>query len=416
MSLGVYIQVPFCQAKCTYCNFHTGVASAERFEPYARAVCREIIMTLRPPSTSAPTVDTIYFGGGTPSLLDPAALAAILDALRAHYAVAEPEITLEADPETISSEKAAKWLAAGFNRISLGVQSFDDRELKVSGRMHRRADIFASTQTLRDVGISNINMDLIAGLPHQNHESWERSVSELLALHPEHISIYLLEVDEGSRLGRESLAGGRRYSAPAIPPDDAQADFYESACVRLAEAGYQHYEISNWALPGKRSRHNLKYWRREPYLGLGAGAHSFDGHFRSANVHDSVSYVELVEKGTSPCEQLEAVTPQEALNEEIFLGLRQLDGIDLASLERAYRDSFADQTCSQAGSPCSGSKSPLSPSGSPSSEAPRSRFQVLRSRLSDLQAQGLVELWGDHLRLTPSRLAVSNEVFVTLLD
>jgi oxygen-independent coproporphyrinogen III oxidase len=390
MPLGVYIQVPFCQTKCTYCNFHTGVVSPDRFEPYARAVCREIPATALPQAFPATVVDTIYFGGGTPSLLDPAALTAILDALRAHYALAAPEITLEADPETISPEKAAKWLAAGFNRISLGVQSFHDRELQASGRMHRRADIFAATKLLRDAGFMNVSIDLIAGLPHQTHESWESSLSELLALRSEHVSIYLLEIDEGSRLGRESLAGGTRYSAAAIPSDDAQAEFYESACARLAAAGYDHYEISNWALPGHRSRHNLKYWRREPYLGLGAGAHSFDGQSRWANVHDSARYVELISHGASPREQLEAVSVEDALNEEIFLGLRQLDGIDLAAIERTYRGRVNE---------------PL-----------EARLASIRARSETLRDQGLVELSGDRLRLAPSRLAISNEVFVTLLD
>ena len=308
MTLGIYIQVPFCQTKCTYCNFHTGVVSRDRYRPYADAICREIAhpfeigaskpavsssghgfsrpeSSITPEGVSAPEVpellaDTVYFGGGTPSLLDPAALAKILDTLRANYSLEAPEITLEADPETITPEKANSWLAAGFNRVSLGVQSFNDRELQATGRMHRRADVARATESLRAARFDNISMDLIIGLPHQTRESWEQSVSELLDLRPEHISIYMLEVDEGSHLGKESLAGGARYNAPAIPPDDIQAEFYDSACTRLAAAGYDHYEISNWAVPDRRSRHNLKYWQREPYLGLGAGAHSFDGKTR----------------------------------------------------------------------------------------------------------------------------------------
>ena len=328
MTLGLYIQVPFCQTKCTYCNFHTGVVSRDRYQPYANAVCREISDPLAlaalnlaisssghgfsraeslitPKGVSTPearhlSVDTVYFGGGTPSLLDSATLDKILDTLRATYSFETPEITLEADPETITPEKANSWLAAGFNRISLGVQSFNDRELQATGRMHRRADIARAAEILRAAGFDNISMDLIIGLPHQTRESWEQSVSELLDLRPEHISIYMLEVDEGSHLGKESLAGGTRYSAPAIPPDDTQAEFYDSACTRLATAGYDHYEISNWALPSRRSRHNLKYWQREPYLGLGAGAHSFDGKTRWANVHDSAKYVAMIEQGIIP--------------------------------------------------------------------------------------------------------------------
>jgi oxygen-independent coproporphyrinogen-3 oxidase len=200
----------------------------------------------------------------------------------------------------------------------------------------------------------------------------------MLEIRPAHISIYLLEIDEGSRLGKESLAGGKRYSAEAIPSDDAMAESYESACARLAATGYEHYEISNWGLPGFRSRHNLKYWRREPYIGLGAGAHSFDGARRWSNVHDSAKYVACIEAGVSPREMIEAVTQQQALDEELFLGLRQLEGIDLARVEKKYGVN-------------------------------------LRARIASLREQGLLELHGTNLRLASAHLTVSNEVFVELL-
>ena len=385
MTLGVYIQVPFCQTKCTYCNFHTGVVSHERYEPYADAVCREIEKARTP---EAAAVDTIYFGGGTPSLLDATALARMIDSVGRAFAVArEPEMTLEADPETITIEKALAWREAGFNRISLGVQSFHNGELKAAGRMHRREDIYRATDLLRQAGLKNISMDLIAGLPHQTRDSWQSSIGELIALRPEHVSIYMLEIDEGSRLGREALGGGTRYSAAAIPSDDEIAEFYESACEWLAAAGYDHYEISNWALPGFRSRHNLKYWRREPYLGFGAGAHSFDGTMRWANVHDAAKYVTCIEQGISPREQMETLTPQQALEEEFFAGLRQLDGIDLARIESVYGGNGL-----------------------------RDRVAWLRERIEGLRQQGLVEVDGARLRLAPDRLTVSNEVFVALLE
>jgi oxygen-independent coproporphyrinogen III oxidase len=409
MTLGLYIQVPFCQTKCTYCNFHTGVVSRDRYEPYANAICRELIVTSEAAGEAQP-IDTVYFGGGTPSLLDPAALGRILDTLRQKFSFASgfprsmkpttchserseesafssPEITLEADPETITSEKAQAWLAAGFNRISLGAQSFNDRELQATGRMHRRADIISAVKTLRAAGFHNISLDLIAGLPQQTRETWEQSVTELLDLRPEHISIYMLEIDEGSNLGKESLAGGARYSAAAIPPDDTQAEFYESACARLAAAGYDHYEISNWALPSRRSHHNLKYWQREPYLGLGAGAHSFDGATRWANAHDSAKYVAAIEQGRSPREQIEPVTPEQALEEEFFLGLRQLEGIDFARIEREYdREPWMHD-----------------------------RLAILRQRIELLQSDGFLEVEGERLRIAPDRLTVSNEIFVQLL-
>src|ERR1700688_737819 len=277
--LGVYIQVPFCQTKCTYCNFHTGVFSKELYEPYVRAACREIAEFPRLLQENGiahvpdAVVDTVYFGGGTPSLLEPESLAEIIEAIRVRFPNAFEEVTLEADPETISPEKAAAWQEAGFNRISMGVQSFDDAELRAAGRMHRRANVFEATNFLRAAGFGNLSFDLIAGLPHQTDRSWEDSVEQLLRLRPEHVSIYMMEIDEGSRLGLEVLQSGDRYSAKAIPSDDSMADYYEHACRQLAAAGYGHYEISNWGLPGLESRHNLKYWRRERFCVFGAGPH-----------------------------------------------------------------------------------------------------------------------------------------------
>ena len=386
-TLGAYVQVPFCQTKCTYCNFHTGVVSRERYAPYAAAVCREVAETAWLRGTigeEATAIDTIYLGGGTPSLLEAAALKDILDALQRNFGFASvladaPETTLEADPETITREKALAWIAAGLNRVSLGVQSFSDLELKASGRMHRRADIFAAADMLRGAGFKNISMDLIAGLAHQTQESWEQSLAQLVEIRPEHVSIYMLEIDEGSHLGKESLAGGSRYGADAVPTDDAIADSYEQARKQLRVAGYEHYEISNWGLPGFRSRHNLKYWRREPYLGFGAGAHSYAGGKRWANAHDSARYVACIEQGMSPREQEQVVTQAEALEEELFLGLRQLDGVDLARIERVYNVDLAE-------------------------------------RVSSLRKQGLVETDGRQLRLAPDHLAVSNSVLVELLS
>src|SRR6202030_174946 len=407
-TLGIYIQVPFCQTKCTYCNFHTGVASPAAYAPYARAVEREIrdwhALHAAAGLESALCLDaalanSIYLGAGTPSLFDPADLARILAAVHSQFPGADPiapssgaraastEVTLEADPETITPEKSAAWLATGINRISLGAQSFHDAELKPAGRMHRREDIFAAITRLRAAGFASISLDLIAGLPYQTATSWQASVEEALRLRPEHISIYLFEVDEGSRLGRELLSGGSRYSAAAVPSDDAMAESYEFACDRLREAGYDHYEISNWALPGFRSRHNLKYWRRETYLGFGAGAHSFDGRWRWANAHDPAAYAAAIEQGRLPVEQIEEVTPKQALEEELFLGLRQLEGIDLASIEAQYGAEFSADF-----------------------------RETLAARLDELRAQGLVERAGTRVRLAPTRLAISNEVFVALLD
>jgi oxygen-independent coproporphyrinogen III oxidase len=383
--LGIYVQVPFCQTKCTYCNFHTGVFSKELYAPYVSAVCREIAEFPRLQSENGISgvpdamVDTLYFGGGTPSLLEPANLAQIIETIRAFFPSQLEEVTLEADPETISPEKAEAWRAAGFNRISMGVQSFDDAELRAAGRMHRRDDVFKAAKFLRDAGFSNISFDLIAGLPHQADRSWQESVEQLLLLRPEHVSIYMMEIDEGSRLGLEVLQSGERYSAKALPSDDSMAGYYQHGCRELAVAGYNHYEISNWGMPGCDSRHNLKYWRREPYVGFGAGAHSFNGSQRWANAHDPAAYADSIGRGRFPVEQLESVTRDQAFEEEFFLGLRQLAGIDLDGIESKY-----------------GTR--------------------LRPRIQELLAQGLVEWNGPLLRLSPERLTVSNEVFVHLLE
>jgi oxygen-independent coproporphyrinogen-3 oxidase len=288
------------------------------------------------------------------------------------------EVTLEADPETIEAHKAAEWVRAGINRVSFGVQSFRDEELKAAGRMHRREDIYQAVPILREAGIRTISFDLIAGLPRQTKESWRRSLEELVALAPEHVSVYLLEVDEESRLGKELLAGGPRYSAEAVPSEDEMAEFYEMAQVALRAAGYYHYEISNWARPGFESKHNLKYWRREPYLGFGAGAHSFSGKQRWANAHDAAAYVRAVERGKLPVGQLETVTAEQALEEELFLGLRQLDGIDVGRIEREYAVELAE-------------------------------------RFAPLASAGLVEREGNMVRLAEEKLSVSNEVFVELM-
>jgi oxygen-independent coproporphyrinogen-3 oxidase len=387
MSLGVYIQVPFCQTKCTYCNFHTGVVSSARFAPYAEAVQTEIrehrirlnaAGIALPSSLEFEQVDTVYFGGGTPSLLDPAHLRAILDASRGTFPTKLIEVTLEADPETVEPEKADAWAAAGINRISFGVQSFSDVELKAAGRMHRRADVYRAVPILHAAGIRNISFDLIAGLPHQTPESWRSSLDELLQLAPQHVSIYLLEVDGGSRLGSEILRGGTKYSALAVPSDDAMAEAYDLARSSLAAVGYEHYEISNFAKPGFASVHNRKYWRREPYFGFGAGAHSFSGTQRWANAHDSAGYVRAIAAGKIPMEQLENIGESQALEEELFLGLRQLSGIDLDGLQRSYGVSIGE-------------------------------------RFTALESSGLIERDGSVVRLAPEHLSISNEVFVELM-
>jgi oxygen-independent coproporphyrinogen III oxidase len=386
-NLGIYIQVPFCQTKCTYCNFHTGVVSAGRFAPYADAVCHEIrehreLWSLSgvavPESLGSAVVNTVYIGGGTPSLLEPALLGNMLAALRATFTCDLEEVTLEADPETVEPEKAAAWRGLGINRISIGTQSFIDEELKAAGRMHRRSDIYRVVPILQECGIHNTSFDLIAGLPKQTRSSWAQSLAETIQLLPQHVSIYMMEIDEGSRLGLEVLQSGSRYSARELPPEEEMAEFYETAQRELKAAGYEQYEISNWAKPGFASEHNLKYWRREPYLGFGAGAHSYSGPQRWAKVHDAAAYAAAISTGKTAIESVDKVTPESALEEELFLGLRQLAGINLSRIQKQYKVDLGD-------------------------------------RVDRLSSAGMVEREGDVVRLAPGKLSISNEVIVELL-
>ncbi|HMD30277.1 MAG TPA: radical SAM family heme chaperone HemW [Candidatus Acidoferrales bacterium] len=385
MNPGIYIQIPFCQSKCTYCHFASGVFPQELIAPYVDAVCTEIsqyrqFLTQADLALPDAAPDTIYLGGGTPSLLSADQLARILGTVRAAFpsSTAWTEVTLEADPETVTAEKAIAWRAAGINRASLGAQSFADAELRASGRRHRSAHTLAAVEMLRAAGITSLNLDLILGLAGQTEESWQASLSKLLSLRPEHASLYMLDVDDDSRLGHELLSGGTRYGAEQVPDEDSQAGWFDAACAQLAAAGYEHYEISNWSLPGHRAIHNTKYWQRAPYFGFGSGAHAFNGHERWANAHDPATYVAAITDGRMPIEQRQPLTPRMALEEEVFLGLRLLDGINLARIERDYGVN-------------------------------------LRPRIPHLIEARAVALKGDVLRLEPARLSVSDEVIAELL-
>ncbi len=261
--------------------------------------------------------ETLYLGGGTPSSMETEALRELLEAIPGRPWI---EATIETAPGTLSASKIAAWRECGINRVSLGVQSFVQRELSRTGRKHTAKMVEREIGLLRDGGIENFNIDLIAGLPFQSESSWNESLDWIEFLAPPHVSIYMLEVDDDSRLGSEILLGGNRYGASDTPSDDATAAFYETAVARLAAVGIPRYEISNFAKPGFESRHNLKYWRREPYIGFGADAHSFDGTVRWQNVENAADYLgrEMVRAET---------TPANALEEKFFVGLRLSEGI-----------------------------------------------------------------------------------------
>ncbi len=308
---GVYVSYPFCAQKCTYCNFASGVFPAALQERYLIALANEIRA-----HAWEWTPQTVYLGGGTPSTLAPEELASFLQLIPGRPWL---EATIEAAPGTITTAKARSWGAAGINRVSLGVQSFVDQEIRRTGRKHTAATVEAEIRLLSDAGIQNCNIDLIAGLSGQTEASWRESLDWIERLGPAHVSVYMLEVDEDSRLGKEMMLGGVRYGAGDTPGDDQTAAFYETAVERLAAMGIVRYEISNFARPGFESRHNLKYWRLEPYAGFGADAHSFDGRVRTQNP-------ESVEEYLKPrnCDRQGA----EALaDERFFVGLRLTAGI-----------------------------------------------------------------------------------------
>src|SRR5258705_1556476 len=277
--VGVYISVPFCKAKCTFCNFASGVFGAERMRQYVDRLCEEIRASQAAAQNIAAvlprTVDTIYFGGGTPSLLSAQQFRRIFQHLRGEFDLAhDAEITIECAPGQLSGETLDELLQQGMNRISFGVQSFVDRETAAVGRLHTQQQCETELARVRAAGVHEVNIDLIAGLPHQTAESWRYSVEQGIASGAPHWSVYMLEVDDESRLGREMLGQGTRYGASAVPGEDETAAWYQQACAAFRAAGIEQYEISNFARPGHQSRHNLKYWQRRPYIGFGLDAHS----------------------------------------------------------------------------------------------------------------------------------------------
>ncbi len=354
--VGLYISIPFCRSKCTYCNFASGVYPASEHARYVDRIIEDMAASgawAAGMGVDLPrTVDTVYLGGGTPSLLEPELIARLFDAMRAEFSF-EPdaEITMECAPGQLADPTLEAMVRAGVNRVSLGVQSFIDREAAVSGRLHSRVVVMDDLRRLRGAGITNLNVDLIAGLAGQTFASWEESLGVLVDSGVPHASVYMLEVDEDSRLGREMLAGGARYHADLVPTDDAIAQMYMTAIERLGSAGLRQYEISNFARRGRASRHNLRYWERRPYLGLGLDAssmlrehlHAADLSSSSAN-WDGPGYVlrssatddlKAFLDGSEPAETA-WLSPQRQHEEAWFLGLRLNAGVSLAALRREF--------------------------------------------------------------------------------
>ena len=339
-SLGIYISVPFCRAKCTYCNFASGVSSVSAHAQYVARLCSEI-RTLRQRLGEAlipERVDSIYLGGGTPSVLSPALMGELAHTLRQEFAVTpQAEITLECAPGQLDNPALAAMLALGVNRISFGVQSLVDREAAATGRFHTRAVVLQDLERVRSAGLRNLSIDLIAGMPHQTAASWQESLDVLVATGVEHASIYMLEIDDDSRLGRELLAGGVRYHAGTVPSEELTADLYESAIAFLGQNGLHQYEISNFARTECQSRHNLKYWRRQPYLGFGLDAHSMlrtpqGSALRFSNTAVLAEYLRSPEAE----EEVRRLSPSEELEEAWFLGLRLREGVAWQALAAEF--------------------------------------------------------------------------------
>jgi oxygen-independent coproporphyrinogen III oxidase len=342
VALGIYISVPFCRTKCSYCNFASDVFSRAVFERYVARMCADVAgafgLADAMGGRSEREVDAIYLGGGTPTLLEPAQLERMFAAVRSEFTVQEgAEITVECAPATLKPDVLETLLRCGVNRVSLGVQSFIDVEAAAVGRMHKRETVLDDIARLRAAGIRNVNVDLIAGLPHQTAERWQESLRETIATDAPHVSVYMLEIDEDSRLGRELMAGGTRYHAHFVPDEDATADFYLAACEVLESAHVMQYEISNFARAGFESRHNLKYWTRQPYLGFGVDAHSMLLSVDDSSEAVRFSTADSLERyiAGEPVQKT-AVTRAMALEERFFLGLRLNRGVDLEDIEMRF--------------------------------------------------------------------------------
>ncbi len=372
MKLGLYLHIPFCRSKCAYCDFFSMPHAEYRMDAYSAALCRRIIESV--PMAAAYEVDAIYFGGGTPSYLGADRLCRLLDTVLHHYNVSkDAEISLEANPDSLGGVPAARLLtAAGFNRLSLGVQSGNDRELLALGRPHTFAQAARAVEDARQGGFNNVSLDLIYGLPGQTLHGWLDSLDRALRLSPDHMSCYGLKLEEGTPLWRNR-------NTLEFPDDDLQADMYLAAVDRLRLAGFSQYEISNFARPGRESNHNLKYWTLGEYLGFGPGAHSDFGGVRFAYARDLDAY--CLETGGPPLSEKYAVSLRERAEEYLMLGLRLSAGINRQTFESRYGRSF----------------------------------DPVENVLSGLPTYAVKTLQGAW-RLTPKGFLVSNEIITRVLD
>ncbi|UFP92975.1 radical SAM family heme chaperone HemW [Gloeobacter morelensis] len=369
-----YVHIPFCRTRCRYCDFAVTVGTEGLIEKYVRFLLAEIALT----PSGGQGLDTVYFGGGTPSLLSVEQLGRVLTALREHFGGFAPdaEISLEANPGTFDYKKLTGYRSLGVNRLSVGVQAFQPHLLALCGRSHRLEDIYSCVATVRAAGFENFNLDLIFGLPHQSLADWEFSLAEVLRLEPAHLSLYDLILEEETPFGRQFLGG----QAP-LPGDDDTVTMYLRACERLQAHGYRQYEIANFARPGFRCRHNRVYWDNRPYYGIGNGATGYVWGARVERPRRLHDYFVWVERGEFPAGA--PVLPEEALSDTLLLGLRLLEGVEVSALVQRF--------------------------GQP---AVARRLAALQSALE----RGLLILSDGRLRLSvPEGLLLSNEVFMLLV-
>jgi oxygen-independent coproporphyrinogen-3 oxidase len=373
LSLGLYVHVPFCVKRCHYCAFNTAPLEDGAMAGYLEALHRELDLLAALPWTRGLTLVTVFFGGGTPSLLEAEQMAGVLDRVRTGFTVGpEAEITVECNPESAGRGKLEGYRAAGVNRVSLGVQSLDDAVLPALGRLHDAGGARAAFEAARQAGLANVSVDLMYGLPGLDVDGWARAVGQVLDWGPEHLSAYGLSLDPGSRWG----AGG----APALPAEGVVVEQYRALARLAAERGFEHYEISNYARPGFRSQHNQIYWRRGEYLAAGPGACGFAGDRRWSNVRSTARYCALLQARRLPVESSERLTARQALGERLILGLRLADGVPAAWLaERLQGD------------------------------------RRVAAVVDTWQERGLLVRTGDRLRLTEEGFLLSDALFVELL-
>ena len=388
--IAVYVHIPFCLSKCNYCDFNTYEGIESLMPSFVDALSSEIGIWGK--LLDHPDVSTVFFGGGTPSYLPPASIALLTDRLRESTDVAPgAEITLEANPDDVNAEKADAWLDAGFNRISIGVQSFDDQILHALSRRHDADQATLAVATARSAGFENISIDLMFGLPNQSITAWDSSLKRAIELETDHLSLYGLQIEPGTPLHRDVNRG-----FVPTPDDDLAADMYEMAMDRLSEAGYEHYEISNWAKPGFRSRHNLAYWLNQPYLGVGPGAHSSMMGRRFANMKSPRRYISAIasanssdgtavtpiDAGEIAVDFVESTSFEMAMSETMMLGMRLSEGMAKSEFERRFGISMVG---------------------------------VYGQEISKLVSTGLIEDDGDRIVLTRQGKLLGNNVFESFI-